>query len=149
MKQIFSIWLVLIALVFSASAQVGPNAITLSTNRVAALSTNSTAGTGFFVGSEDVVNILLTCSSTNAVAIGAGDAAATFTLRLAGSMDGVTYFENGTNWDVVYTTAQTNSTSTYRQINSTGAQYFRPNKMMLTTTNVNFTIQPSATYWYK
>lgn len=149
MNRIFTISLAMVALAFTASAQVGPITINISTNRVPASYTNSAAGTGFFVGNQQTVNVLLSCYSTNTVAIGAGDAAATLTLRLAGSFDNVTYFENGTNWDVVYVTAQTNLTSSYRQIDSSGVQYFRQNKLMMTHTNVNFTVNASATYWYK
>lgn len=151
MNRIFSIALALLALAFSAVAQVGPNTITLSTNRVTAATTNSTAGTGFFVGNQRTVNILLTAYATNAAAAGGvGDtngAASSFTLRMDGSMDGSTYFSNGTNWDLVFYPTGTNTHTVYRQLDSTGVQYFRQGSMMLTTTNNVFF--PSATYWYK
>lgn len=151
MNRIFSTVLALMALAFTAAAQVGPNAITLSTNRVTAATTNSLSGEGFFVGGKSIVNVLVTAYSTNAYAAGGvGDtngSTSSFTLRLSGSPDGVTYFTWGTNWDLVFNPAGTNVHTAYRALDAAQVQWFKPTWIGLTTTNNVFF--PTAVYWWK
>ena len=139
----------LVVSVFTASAQVGPNTITLSTNRLTAATTNTTAGTAFDIGGTTTVTVGLTAYGTNAAAYGVGDAAATITLRFYGSLDGTTYYQDGTNLDVVLTPAATNSASTVARLSTTSWRYLQPTKLMSTHTNANSVHFPSAAYWYK
>ncbi len=130
-----------------ASAQVGPISITFGTNRVPSVLTNSTAGTAFFVGNQRTVSILSTIHSTNTVladATGTG----TFTQRFNGSMDNSTYFQNGTNWDIVFTMTATNSATGFATFDTSQVQYLRPAASLNSSTNMNV-FQDSATYWYK
>ena len=133
-------------------AQVGPNAITLSTNRITAATTNSTAGTAFFVGGQKTVAMLLSAYATNGVpgAGGVGDTNGTtsaVTVRFAGSLDGVTYFNDGTNWDLLINPTGTNALTHYRVFDTSQIQYLRQGSIFSTTTNLVF--WPSVTYWYK
>lgn len=130
-------------------AQVGPNAITLATNRVTAATTNTTDGTAFFIGGQNTITVGVSVYGTNAAAYGAGDAAATFTLRFKGSQDGVTYYNDGTNLDVTITPGATNAASAVARLSTTSWQYLIPDEMRWPATNANTVIFPTAFYWYK
>lgn len=151
LKKLFVVLVLLVLFVAMAQAQVGPNAITLATNRLTAATTNSTAGTAFFVGNQATVNVLLSAYSTNSPSAGGvGDTngtTSTITLRFEGSQDGSTYFTWGTNWDVLFSPTGTNVHTAFKALDATAVQYFRPARLSSTTTNNVFF--PSATYWYK
>lgn len=144
-----------LAVCFPVAAQVGPITIDLSTNRITAATTNSTASTAYFIGNQKTVNFLLSGYSTNAFNTGgAGDTNGTVnsvTVRLEGSQDGTTYFTYGTNWDIVlYPTFMTNTATPLGKfviLDSTPVQYFRARYIMSTLTNAVWF--PTVSYWYK
>ena len=137
----------LLAFAFTVSAQVGPKAITLATNRVTAATTNSTAGTAFDISGETMVNIGLNTYSTNTGTIGVGDTTATFTLRFYGSIDNTTYYQDGTNLDCVVTQGTTNAQNNAFRLTTTSWKYLRPEKLMLNSTQL--VVYPAAVYFYK
>jgi len=146
MKKILLLTLGIVALAMSAQAGIPPTAITLSTNRLVAATTNTTAGTGFPIGGYNRVNVGLTCYSTNA-AVGAGDAAATLTVHFQGSIDNVTYYDWGTNLDVTITPGATNATSVLAVLDASSFFYLKPTKMSWNSTNL--VIFPSMVYFTK
>lgn len=135
----------LLASVVGAAAQVGPNAITLSTNRVPSALTNSVEGTAFDVVNQKSVAVVVSAYSTNdSAVIGTGG---TITLHFQGSMDNVTYFDNGTNWDATISKTTTNATSSLTVFDTTAARYFKVTAIRNPCTNL--VVFPTATYHYK
>lgn len=137
----------LVASGFAGPAQVGPNAITLATNRVTSATTNTSAGTEFFVGGQRSTYVVLSAYSTNASAvIGVGT---TLLVQFEGSQDNVTYFdaEYGTNWDVTLPKTTTNLTRKVTTLDTAAVQWLRPKEIRNAATNM--TLYPTATYHYK
>ena len=141
--------LVLALLALPAAAQQTLTVVALSTNRVVANATNTTDGTAFYIGSRPSVELGYYCRGTNDAAYGTGDASATVTVVFKGSPDGTTYFNDGTNLNVVITPGRTNAQYGVTTLTTTRWQWLQPDEIRSTFTNANSVHWLTNLYWWK
>ena len=138
----------LAVLAFRAVAQVGPTEITLGTNRVSELQTNTAAASA----SVDVVGTK-TVSLFLSARTGASTNAGTITWPVQVSPDDTTFYTpTASGYRVAMPMSGTSTSSVWATIDMSGARYFRllpPENPYGVGASTNYVTNMTAKYFYK
>lgn len=119
MKRIFTIALALVVLALTASAQVGPNAITLGTNAVPVATTNSTVSSSVDILNQKTVSLFVSGKSASTTNL------TTVTLQIKVSPDDTTYYMPDIRYRIPLVLNGTTTATTYTNLDTAGFRFFQ------------------------